>query len=101
MSNSRPITAAKHKHAQRFVAEAFDAPSDHVAHTGRKADLVEVVGDGPAAVVAEHDPARLAEMSDHLAGEERVPVGLAPQRVREPDTVVVEVVTGRGAPTTR
>ena len=91
--------AADHRrqtqHAQRFVAEAFDAPADDVADAARQAELVEVTGDGPAAVVAEHDPARLAEMAQHLGGEERVAVGLAPQRVREPDAGVVEVVTGR------
>ena len=57
--------------------------------------VVEIPGDGPAAVVAEHDPARFAEMAQQLAGEERIPVGLAAQRVREPDPGVVEIMTGR------
>ena len=80
--------------AQRFGAETFDAPSHHVAHARRKADFIETVGDGPAAVVTEHDPTRLGEVSYHLAGEEGVPVGLSPQRVRQPDTGVVKVIAG-------
>ena len=87
--------------AQRFGAEAFHAPPHHVADARRKADVIEIVGDGPAAVVAEHDPTRLAEMSYHLAGEERVPVGLSPQGVRQPDTRVVEVMTRPRRSTTR
>ena len=79
---------------QRFGAEAFHAPPHHVADAGGKADVIETVGDGPAAVVTEHDPARLGEVSNHLAREERVPVGLSPQRVRQPDTGVVKVIAG-------
>ena len=81
--------------ALRFVAEAFHAPSDHVVHAARQSKVVEVAGYGPAAVVAEHDPPRLAEMSYHLAGEEGVAVGLATQRVSQTHTRVVEVMTGR------
>ena len=80
--------------AQRFVTEPLDPSSHDVADAGRQAELVEIVGDGPAAVVAEHDPARLPEMAQELGGEERIAVGLAAQRVREPDTGVVELVTG-------
>ncbi len=82
--------------AQGFVAEAFDASADDVADTGREAELFELAGEGPAAVVALDDPAGLAEVAEQLGGEERVPVGLAPHRVGEADPVVVEVVTRRG-----
>ena len=95
-SNSRPITAASVKHAQRLVAEACDSSADDIAHAARQSDLFEFPGDDPAAVLAEHDPTALAEVAEQLAGEERVPVGLSPHRVRESDAVVVEVVTSRG-----
>ena len=53
--------------AEGFVAEAFDAPADDVADTGREAELFELAGEGPAAVGAEDDPTRLAEVAEQLA----------------------------------
>ena len=91
--------AADHRrqgqHPQRLVAESLDASADDVADAARQAELVELAGEDPSAVVVEHDPARLAEVAEQLAGEERVPVGLAAKRVGEADAVVVEVVARR------
>ena len=90
--------AADHRgqaqHPQGLVAETLDAAAAHVADAARQAQLVELASECPASVVAEHDPARLAKMAQELCSEERIPIGLAAQRVREPDPVIVELVTG-------
>ncbi len=45
--------------------------------------------------MAGDDAAALAKVAQHLRGKERVAVGLAAERVREPDTPVVQLVSGR------
>ncbi len=82
--------------AQRLIAEARDPSTDDIAHAARQSDLFEFPRDGPAAVLVNDDPSALAEMAEQLAGEERVAVRLASQRVREPDPIVVKVVTSCG-----
>ena len=49
----------------------------------------------PAPALLEERP-RLAEVADHLADEERIPLGLAPDGVRERDQRAVELVAGHG-----
>jgi hypothetical protein len=83
------------QHPERGLRQPREPPSDHLAHPVRDAELG--AGFGGPAVAAAHDPARLGEVAQQLADEERVASGLGVDGAREPPVGGAECVArGRG-----
>ena len=91
--------AADHRgegqHPADVVAEPIH-PADHdVADAARERGVVEVDGEYVAAGVVERDGTVLVEVTEELAGEERVAVGLLVERAGKRESVGLHLVTGR------
>ena len=74
-------------------AEPGDAVLHDLAHRRRQPDRADVTHDHPAPVLAP-DRARLREIAQALGHEERVPVGLAHERVAQFQAAGAELVPG-------
>jgi hypothetical protein len=86
-SKSRPITAAGD------VAQSADALTHDGPDAGWQADLGQVGGGDPPAVLLD-DRAGLGQVTEDLADEERVAVGLRPHGMSDRDAVVEHLVPG-------
>ena len=77
-------------------AEPGDAPADDLVDALRQLERGQARRRRPAPRAVALDRARLGEVPDHLAEEERVAAGLAVELVGERGAAVVERVAGRG-----
>ena len=79
------------EHGVRGLGELSESTPDHLPYPLGQAGLVEGRARPPSATFL-HQPARLDEVAQHLADEERVALGLAPQGCGEVAPLGVEVV---------